>query len=109
MIRCSVHSRNQPPVPTTRKKKSPRALDRLEAVLATREWLAGEAFGVADVAVGAYLLYVPQFFGDVSFARWPNISKYMGRCCIRPAYSKAFGVPTAAMLADRCEKWLGIE
>jgi hypothetical protein len=33
---------------------------------------------VADVAVGSYLLYVPQFFSDVSFARWPNISKAGG-------------------------------
>lgn len=34
-----------------RSKKNPRALDRLEAVLATREWLAagGAEFGVADV------------------------------------------------------------
>ena len=29
------------------------------------------SFGVSDVAVGAYLLYVPQFFPEVSFARWP--------------------------------------
>ena len=85
---------------------SPRALTRLEATLAEREFLAGDAFGVADVAVAAYLLYVPMFFADVSFARWPNIAKYMGRCCVRPAYARAFGVGTAAALAERVEGWV---
>ena len=37
-----------------------RALDRLEAILSEKEWLVGGEFSAADVAVGAYLLYVPQ-------------------------------------------------
>ena len=86
---------------------SPRALTRLEATLAERKFLAGDdTFGVADVAVAAYLLYVPMFFADVSFARWPNIAEYMGRCCARPAYARAFGVGTAAALAERIEGWV---
>ena len=89
-----------------RARTPPKPLERLNVVLATREWLGGDEFGVADVAVASYLLYVPQFFADASFARWPHIAKYMGRCCIRPAYAKAFGLPTAAALAERCEKWL---
>ena len=71
--------------------------------------LAGnDTFGVA-VAVAAYLLYVPMFFADVSFARWPNIAEYMGRCCARPAYARAFGVETAAALAERAEGWAATE
>jgi len=96
-----------------RKATPPKPLERLEAVLGTREWLAGGAaegdggdFGVADVAVGAYLLFVPQFFNDVSFARFPHISAYMARCCARPAYAKAFGAGTAANLAKQCQLWL---
>ena len=90
--------------------KPPRALERLEKELARssidprrRGWLArsnsrsdseldafGDAsFGVSDVAVGAYLLYVPQFFPEVSFARWPNIVKFMKACASRPAYAEA--------------------
>lgn len=42
-----------------------KVLDRLEGILSDREWLLGDGrFSVADVAVGAYLLYVPQV--------WPN-------------------------------------
>lgn len=37
-----------------------RALDRLNAILEDREWLVNDEFSAADVAVGAYLLYVPQ-------------------------------------------------
>ena len=44
---------------------------------ASRDGHTSLAHGVADVAVGAYLLYVPQFFADVSFARWPHIARYM--------------------------------
>ena len=50
-----------------RRAESPKALTRLESVLAQREFLSGEAFGVADVAVASYLLFVPIFFADVSF------------------------------------------
>ena len=35
-------------------------LDRLEAILSTQDWLLGDEFSVADVAVASYLLYVPQ-------------------------------------------------
>ena len=106
-----------------RAKEPPRTLLRLEAWLAgggggggegegegpEREWLAGEGergvFGPADVAVGAYLLFVPQFFGDVSFARFPRIAAYMARCAARPAYARAFGRETADALTRRCEEW----
>ncbi len=43
-------------------------------------------FSVADVAVGAYLLYMPQFFPDINMGYWPAISGYMLRCASRPAY-----------------------
>ena len=89
-----------------RRAESPKALTRLESVLSQREFLSGDAFGVADVAVASYLLFVPIFFADVSFARWPNTARYMGRCVVRPAYSKAFGGRTAAYLAERIESWV---
>ena len=87
-----------------RRAESPKALTRLESVLSQREFLSGDAFGVADVAVASYLLFVPIFFADVSFARWPNTARYMGRCVVRPAYSKAFGGRTAAYLAPRSDR-----
>ena len=72
-------------------KNETKGMRRLDDVLSKREWLSGDQFGVADVAVAAYLLYVPQFFQGVSFKRWPNAAKFMGRCCSRDSYAKAFG------------------
>ena len=46
----------------------PPVMGALEALLAKRDYLEG-AFSVADVAVGAYLLYIPAFFPTVSDAR----------------------------------------
>ena len=63
------------------------------------------SFGVADVAVGSYLLYVPQFFPEVSFERWPNIVAFMKACASRPAYAEAYGEDVAAFLVDKCESW----
>ena len=39
----------------------------IEALLAKQAFLAGPTFGVADVAVGAYMFYATAFFRDVSF------------------------------------------
>ena len=113
-------------------QQPPRALERLEKELersffdSRRGWLAavrsdaGEendqdagddvsfpdaSFGVADVAVGSYLLYVPQFFPEVSFKRWPHIAKFMKACASRPAYAEAYGEDVAAYLVEKCEAW----
>ena len=84
---------------------SPRALTRLEATLASGNFWRGRVRGGGRRRRRVFL-YVPMFFADVSFARWPNIAKYMGRCCVRPAYARAFGVGTAAALAERIEGWV---
>ena len=41
------------------------------------------AKAVADVAVAAYLLYIPQFFPDVHWGRLPATAAYMARCAAR--------------------------
>jgi hypothetical protein len=46
----------------------PDVLGTLNQVLADRPFLEGEEFTVGDVAVGAYLLYIPLFFPTVSGA-----------------------------------------
>ena len=90
-------------------QQPPKTIQRLESVLSERsenEWLAGESFGAADVAVGSYLLYVPQFFSDVSFKRWPKICAYMKRCASRPAYAEAYGENVQQFLVAKCDEWI---
>ncbi len=90
-------------------KNETKGMRRLDDVLSKREWLSGDEFGVADVAVAAYLLYVPQFFQGVSFKRWPNVAKFMGRCCRRESYAKAFGPRVQSYLIAELMKDVGNE
>jgi len=78
----------------------PRALARLDELLSGSEFILGDIFSVADVAIGAYLLYVPQFFPDVDVSKWPNVQRYMKQLCERPAYVRAYGEAVTSRLSD---------
>jgi len=90
-------------VDTGARDPNQRRLRRLDDILSDgRAWLLGDEFSVADVAVASYLLYVPQFFQDVSFAPYPSVAKYMGRCALRESYGKAFGENVQRYLVQKC-------
>jgi len=61
-------------------------LDRLEPVLAAREWLAGE-FSVADILMSDVLRIVDRFDG---LAKHPACKAYLTRATARPAFKKAY-------------------
>jgi glutathione S-transferase len=61
-------------------------LDRMEAVLAAREWLAGGGFSVADIAMADVLRPVDRFDG---LAAYPASRAYLARATARPAFVKA--------------------
>jgi len=92
-------------VDTKARDPNNKRLRRLDDVLASRDYLLGD-FSVADVAVGAYLLYVPQFFPDVSFAPYPALARYMGRLALRDAYAKAFGADVRRYLVQKCVSYV---
>jgi len=92
-------------VDTKARDPNNKRLRRLDDVLASRDYLLGD-FSVADVAVGAYLLYVPQFFPDVSFAPYPALARYMGRLALRDAYAKAFGADARRYLVQKCVSYV---
>ncbi len=60
-------------------------LDRLEAAVAGREWLAG-GFSVADVILADVLRMVDRVEG---LANRPNCKAYVDRATARPAFQKA--------------------
>lgn len=68
-------------------------LERMEAVLAGREWLAGDAFSVADLLMADVLRPVDRFDG---LAAYPACRAYLARVIDRPAFRKAH----ADQLAD---------
>lgn len=68
-------------------------LERIEAVLAGREWLAGGSFSVADLLMADVLRPVDRFEG---LAAYPACRAYLARVIGRPAFKKAH----ADQLAD---------
>lgn len=78
--------------------KPGRAMEVLDRMLSTKQWLVDDKFSVADVAVGSYLNYVPIFFPRVNMKIYPNIARYMNNCASRPAFAKAFGERHAAQV-----------
>lgn len=60
-------------------------LDRMEAVLSEREWLAG-SFSIADIAMADVLRLVERFDG---LAEHPACCAYIARATERPAFKKA--------------------
>lgn len=60
-------------------------LERMETVLAGREWLAG-AFSIADIAMADALRLVDRFDG---LAEHPACRHYVARATARPAFAKA--------------------
>jgi glutathione S-transferase len=62
-------------------------LDRMEAVLAAREWLAAGRFTVADLLMADVLRQVDRFDG---LANYPACRAYVARAKARPAFAKAY-------------------
>ncbi len=61
-------------------------LQRMEPVLAGREWLAG-SFSVADILMADVLRLVDRFDGLVNY---PACRDYVARATARPAFKKAY-------------------
>jgi glutathione S-transferase len=62
-------------------------LDRMEAVLARREWLVGDRFSVADLLMADVMRQLERFDG---LANHPACRAYVARLTARPAFAKAY-------------------
>jgi len=91
---------------TSMERADLKSVSTLNAILSDNEWLVGGEFSVADVAVGAYLNYVPVFFPAADLSRTPAIAEYMRRCASRPAFAAAFGEGHANLVVQKASGWL---
>jgi glutathione S-transferase len=62
-------------------------LDRMEAILSDRQWLAGGRFTIADLLMADVLRPVHKFAG---LAGHPSCREYVQRVTARPAFQKAY-------------------
>jgi glutathione S-transferase len=60
-----------------------------ELQLGKSSFLAGETFGVADIAIGSILVYA-NFFG-IDIGSFSKVSKWLADLRSRPAYQRVFG------------------
>jgi glutathione S-transferase len=81
-------------VEASREREMPRLLTMLNQHLEARSFILGDRFSVADVAVGAFLAYMPIML-KIGFDDYPAISAYLKRLMERPAFQKTIGARAA--------------
>jgi glutathione S-transferase len=67
-------------------KETPFLLGKLNEIFGTQQFLVGETFSVADVAVGSLLGYAPMMLKDFDLSPYPNVMSYMQRLKERPGF-----------------------
>ena len=72
-------------------KQLARPLAVLDAALAERKWLVGDAFGIADLNVAAVMLLLGLINFD--YSAYTHVSDWAQRCYARPALTRARALP----------------
>ena len=63
------------------------ALTRFNDVLADRQYLAGDAFSIADITLGVGLVFLKQIKLDLPFDA-PNVARYLEQLGGRPSFQE---------------------
>ncbi len=63
--------------------------------LEQRQFILGDQFSVADVAIGSFLAYMPIML-KIGFDDYSAIDAYLKRLMSRPAFQKSIGARAAA-------------
>lgn len=66
-------------------------LDRMEAHLATRDWLSGDSYGLADAAALPYVLRLDHLGMVALIEARPRVVEWFARAQARPSYATAVG------------------
>jgi glutathione S-transferase len=73
-------------VAATIKDKLPRLFDYLEGEIATKDFLVGDAFSIADIAVATHFVNLAHAGEAVDAARWPQLARYVTGILARPSF-----------------------
>ncbi|MGP1386200.1 MAG: glutathione S-transferase family protein [Thainema sp.] len=77
-------------VESSREKEMPRLFAALNQHFASSQYVVGDQFGMADVAVGSYLAYIPMML-QIGYDDYPAIADYLQRMISRPAFKQTIG------------------
>jgi glutathione S-transferase len=89
-------------------------LDRMQEALASRPWLGGDAFGLADAAALPYVLRLDTLSMTPVIEARRRVADWLGRVQARPSYARAveawLPAPVVEMLkANGREVWADVE
>ncbi len=76
--------------------ESKRLLDVLDARLANRTWIMGEAYTIADMAIFPWVRNLVGFYGAgdlVGISGYPNVRRALEAFVARPAVVRGVGIP----------------
>lgn len=77
-------------IESNRDREIPKLLPPLENILSQHQFLLGDKFTVADVALGSMLAYTQILF-KLDVSNYPHISKYIENIMHRPAFQNTIG------------------
>ncbi|MBF2098126.1 MAG: glutathione S-transferase family protein, partial [Gloeomargaritaceae cyanobacterium C42_A2020_066] len=77
-------------IEANREREMPRLLGPLNTLFVHQPFLMGTEFGVADVAVGSLLTYIPVML-NLDLSAYPAVMDYMQRLSSRPAFQRGMG------------------
>jgi glutathione S-transferase len=77
-------------VEASRERETPKLLTPLNQIFDRQPFLLGQDFGVADVAVGSMLAYIPMML-KLDLSAYPAVVDYIKRISERPAFQKVMG------------------
>ena len=88
-IQFARFQKQEPDVATAKRtynEKLPRLMDYLEGELGDREFLVGDAFSIADIALTCPLVQLELVAGALDAARWPALAAHTERTKKRPSF-----------------------
>jgi len=71
----------------TLREELPPIFDYLETSIATRQFLVGDTFGIADIAVASQFVNFNHTGAKLDASRWPSLSTYTERILSRPSFA----------------------
>jgi glutathione S-transferase len=72
----------------------PTVFDYLEKELGDREYLAGDAFSIADISIATMFVNMAHAGETVDAAKWPKLAAYIARVHARPSFVAAISKET---------------
>jgi glutathione S-transferase len=77
----------------------PPVFDYLEAQAPQRGFMVGDAFSVADIALGTCFVHLRHGGESIDSERWPRLAAYAGRVLARPSFADLVAEEEAAFPA----------